>query len=63
MNNITPGHWVFAAIFAVVFVGVLAWAYMKDRPINKIYYNRSLYFTLGIILVLFLLFIFRNNLR
>lgn len=63
MKNITPGHWIFAAVFAVLFVGVLIWAYAKDRPINRVYYSRSLYFTLAILVVLFLLYVFRQNIR
>lgn len=63
MKNITPGHWVFAAIFAVAFIGALIWAYGKDRPVIQKYYKRNIIFILGIILALFLLFIFKNKLR
>lgn len=60
---ITPGHWVFAGIFVAVFIGVLVWAYLKDRPVSRRYYTRSIFFLLGIIMVLFLLYVFRQNIR
>ena len=60
---ITPGHWIFAGIFVVLFIGVLIWAYVKDRPISRRHYTRSVFFLLSIILVLFLLYVFRQNIR
>jgi hypothetical protein len=63
MTNVGTGHWIFAGIFAIVFVGALVWSYSKDKRITQIYYNKSLLFTLSIIVALFLMFVFRKYLR
>ena len=39
MENITQGHWIFAAIFALVFIIGIAAAYIKDAKIHKIHYK------------------------
>lgn len=63
MTNVGTGHWIFAGIFAIVFIGGLVWSYSKDKGITKIHYNKSLLFILGIIVALFLMFVFRKYLR
>ncbi len=60
---ITPGHWVFAGLFVVAFIGILIWAYTKDRPTSRRHYTRSIFFLLSIVMVLFLLYVFRQNIR
>ena len=36
MENITKGHWIFAAIFAFSFVCYLIWSYRKELKLNII---------------------------
>ncbi len=60
MDNITKGHWIFAGIFAVVFVVALVWSYSKDSNITKVHYKKATLFILSILVVLFLLFVFRQ---
>ncbi len=50
MDNITPGHWIFALVFALSFIGYLIWAYMKDTQRHKVYYKRS-YIVLLVVLI------------
>ncbi|MFN3952458.1 MAG: hypothetical protein ACK4KT_08660 [Thermaurantimonas sp.] len=57
-DNITTGHWIFAAIFMVLFVIYLAWSYQKDAPIHKNYYSGAVYILLGIVTLIFLVFVF-----
>jgi hypothetical protein len=47
MTNVGTGHWIFAGIFAIVFIGGLVWSYSKDKGI----------------VALFLMFVFRKYLR
>ena len=42
MENITQGHWIFAAIFAFSFVCYLIWSYRKELKLNKIHYRGKL---------------------
>ena len=35
MENITTGHWIFAGIFMLAFVGYLIWSYRKDLKLHK----------------------------
>ncbi|GCD80422.1 hypothetical protein DES35_103177 [Schleiferia thermophila] len=58
-DNITTGHWIFAAVFMVLFVIYLAWSYQKDAPVHKTFFpSGSIYFLLGILTLIFLIFIF-----
>ena len=60
MDNITSGHWIFAGVFMVAFLGFLVWSYRKDLPTLKLHYPRVMYFITALIVVFFLLFIFRR---
>ena len=60
MDNITTGHWIFAGIFAVAFIIFLVWSYIKDYKLNKTHYKGSSLFLLSIILIGFLLYVFRG---
>ena len=61
--DITPGHWIFAAVFIVVFVAGIAWSFRKDRAVNKRQFgNTSLIALLiggGILLIIILKFALR----
>ena len=60
MEHITKGHWIFAALFAVGFIGFLIWSYRKDLNLHKIHYKGSSFFLLTVILIAFLLYVFRG---
>ncbi|GCD77039.1 hypothetical protein JCM31826_05210 [Thermaurantimonas aggregans] len=57
-EHITTGHWIFAAVFMTLFVIYLAWSYKKDAPVHKYFYSGTVYLLLGIITLLFLIFVF-----
>ncbi len=63
MENITKGHWIFAAFFALFFIFFLIWSYRKDLKIHNIHYKGSSLFLLSLILISFLLYIFRGFLN
>lgn len=54
------GHWVFAIIFAIVFIGFLIWAYKDDLKMHKRYYQGSGVFLLSVVLLIFIFWIFRG---
>lgn len=60
MENITTGHWIFAGIFMFAFVVYLVWSYRKDLKMHKMHYNGAIYLLAGIILLLFLYFVFKR---
>lgn len=60
MENITTGHWIFAGIFMTLFVAFLVWGYRKDLKLHKIHYNGSFYVFAGIIVVVFLFYVFKR---
>jgi len=39
--DITPGHWIFAILFAISFIGILVWSFRKDRKINTRNYGNT----------------------
>ena len=63
MENITQGHWIFAAIFAFVFIIGITGAYIKDAKIHKIPYKGFYVFFAALIIFIFLLFVFKDFLR
>lgn len=32
--DITPGHWIFAAAFFIVFILAIVWSFRKEKQIN-----------------------------
>ncbi len=60
MKNIGPGHWVFAGVFAVVFLLFLIWAYRKDMKMHKIHYKGSFGFLLALVVIMFVIWVFRG---
>lgn len=60
MENITTGHWIFAGIFMIIFVGYLIWSYRKDLNLHKVQYGGSGYFLGGLLLILFLLYVVKQ---
>jgi hypothetical protein len=60
MENITTGHWIFAGIFAIAFIGILIWSYRKDLVMHRNYYKGASYFLLFFLIAFFLMFIFKR---
>lgn len=55
---LTTGKMIFAAIFVVVFIVAMLWAYRKDSFINKIHFKGASKVLVITILVLLLMFIY-----
>ena len=61
MENITTGHWIFAGIFAVVFLSYLLYSYRKDLAMHKVHYRSGgIQVLLLIVITLFVLFVFKR---
>ncbi|MDC3029821.1 hypothetical protein OA183_00325 [Flavobacteriales bacterium] len=63
MENITQGHWIFAAIFAFSFVCYLIWSYRKEIKLHKIHYRGSSLFILSVIVIAFVIYVFRGYMK
>ena len=63
MENITQGHWVFAAIFAFSFTCFLVWSYRKELKLHKIHYQGSTLFVLSTVVLAFLIYVFRGYMK
>ena len=63
MENITQGHWIFAGVFAIVFIIGITSAYIKDAKIHEIHYKGFYVFFAALIICVFLLFVFKDLLR
>ena len=63
MENITKGHWIFATIFALAFISFLFWSYRKEIKLNHIHYKGSTMFILSVVVLSFLLYVFRNYMK
>lgn len=33
--DITPGHWIFAGLFMLAFIGILFWSFQRDTKVTK----------------------------
>lgn len=60
MDNITTGHWIFAALFMVGFVSYLIWSYRKDAGTHKMHYGKGAKILLGLVVIIFVLFIVKQ---
>ena len=60
MDNITTGHWIFAGLFMVAFVAYLICSYRKDAGIHKMYYGKGARILLGLVVIIFVLFIVKQ---
>ena len=63
MENITQGHWIFAGIFAIVFIIAMALAYKGDSKIHATHYKGFYLYFAALIVCIFLLFVFKDFLR
>lgn len=57
---ITSGHWIFAGIFALAFVIFLIWSYRKDLKRYELFGLGGSRVLISIVVILLLVFIFRN---
>lgn len=61
--DITPGHWVFAAIFMLVFISGIVWSFRKDKTVNRRQFGNTNMLALiiggGILLIIILKFALR----
>jgi hypothetical protein len=48
----SKGQIIFAALFALCFVGIMIWSYRKDIPLHRTYYSKVWLVALGIFLVI-----------
>ena len=53
--NIGPNHWIFAGVFAVVFVVGIIFAYRQDITKNPELFKGASKFFLGVILIVIIL--------
>ena len=60
LDNITTGHWIFAGISILIFIGVLIWSFKKDQIIHRAHYEGAFKITVFIILLIFVIFIFKR---
>jgi hypothetical protein len=60
MENVTTGHWIFAGLFAVAFIGYLIWSYRKDLKLHKVHYKGAYYVSAGIVITLFLFYVLKQ---
>ena len=56
MDNITSGHWIFAALFVVGFATITAISYRKDLARIKIHYKRIWLLCAAMIVIYFVFF-------
>jgi hypothetical protein len=56
MKNIGTGHYIFAAIFVVVFLGGMVWAYRSDLKRIGVHYRRLWLLILLMLVVYFTIF-------
>ncbi len=60
MEVIGTGHWIFAAFFAVSFIGFLVWSYRSDRSTHETHYRGAYRYLLGIFVLLMVIYIFKR---
>lgn len=62
MKNVIPS-WggIFALVFAVVFLAIIAWMYRKDIHMHRKYYKGSVWVLLTVIAFLALFFLIKSR--
>jgi uncharacterized membrane protein len=56
MTNVGTGHFIFAGIFVIVFLGAMIYAYRKDLSKVKIHYKRVWMIILLALIIYFSIF-------
>ena len=59
MESVTTGHWVFAGVFAVVFVVGIIYAYRDDIKKRPDLFSGSSKFLLSVILIVMILLVIK----
>jgi len=59
----STGQLIFAAIFFVVFVIIIAYTYRRDLKLHQKYYKGTVYILIAFILFIALLFVLKTQLR
>jgi hypothetical protein len=59
MESVTTGHWIFAGVFALVFIIGIAYAYKDDIRKRPDLFNGSSKFLLGVILTVMILLVIK----
>lgn len=57
MSGISTGHYIFAVVFVVVFLGAMVFAYRRDFRRSQRHYKKVWLVLLGIVIVYFLIVI------
>jgi len=60
MDTIGTGHWIFAGLFALLFLGYLVWSYRVDRPTHEVHYRGAYRYLLSIFVLLMVIYIFKR---
>ena len=55
--NVGRGHWIFAALFLVLFIAIMVWSYRKDKPLTNTYYKGGGYIVFATVIAV-LLFVY-----
>jgi len=63
MENITSGHWIFAALFVVIFISGMIWSYRNDLKLHRIHYRGTWIILLVLIGGMFLIYLMKDFLR
>jgi hypothetical protein len=61
--DISRGHWIFAALFILVFIGVLFWSFRKDRQTIQTQFGNAGIGAIVVGLILILIIIIKFALR
>lgn len=61
--DISRGHWIFAALFILVFIGVLFWSFRKDRRTIQTQFGNAGIGAIVVGLILILIIIIKFALR
>lgn len=59
----STGQLIFAGIFVVAFVLIIAFSYRKDKQIHRRYYRGSIFVLIGFIVFILLLFLLKGVLN
>jgi cytochrome bd-type quinol oxidase subunit 1 len=59
MENVTTGHWIFAGVFALVFVVGIVYAYKDDIRKRPDLFSGSSKFLLSVILIIMILLVIK----
>lgn len=63
MENITSGHWIFAGLFILTFIGGMIWAYRNDLKLHRQHYRGAWIILLVLILGMFTIYVLKDLLR